>query len=122
MARHLVLFALFMTSIAMACTTFLIPRAPEAVMGKSYDWHHSHGLLMVNKARVEKVGLPLKPTDKPPKPWISQYGSLTFNQVAREFPNSGINQEGLAVEIMVGGYKDPEQGDRPTLNELQWIQ
>src|SRR5262245_37286626 len=100
--RSLVLsLGCFAASIAAACTTFLIPRAPEAIMGKSYDWHHSHGLLIVNKANVEKTGLGLKfLTDKPPT-WKSKYGSLTFNQVAREFPNSGINEEGLAVEIMV---------------------
>jgi penicillin V acylase-like amidase (Ntn superfamily) len=32
-----------------ACTTFMLERGGERVVGKSYDWYMGQGLLIVNK-------------------------------------------------------------------------
>jgi len=104
-----------------ACTTVLIPNSAEKFVAKSFDWGKGHGMLMVNKSHVSKKGVALRPGDKPPT-WTSEFGSVTFNQIGREFPLSGINENGLAIEIMVGGNEDPPRDNRATLNELQWIQ
>jgi len=107
---------------AEACTTFMLERGGERVVGKSYDWHMGQGLVIVNKRGVAKQSLPAKPGDKPAR-WLSRHASVTFNQYGREFPAGGMNDAGLVVEIMWLDSSDYEKADsRPTLNELQWIQ
>src|SRR5215468_3296311 len=67
---------------AAACTTFLLERGGQRVMGKSYDWHMGQGLVIVNKRGVAKQSLPAKPGDRPAR-WISRHASVTFNQYGR---------------------------------------
>ena len=107
---------------AAACTTFLLERGAERVVGKSYDWHMGQGLVMVNKRGVAKQSLPGKPGDRPTR-WVSRHASVTFNQYGRELPNGGMNDAGLVVEVMWLDDSVYEKADqRPSLNELQWIQ
>lgn len=106
-----------------ACTSFSIGASPEKVFGKSYDWNMSHGFVVINKRNMSKTAFALMPGDKPVS-WTSKFGSLTFNQYGREFPNGGINEAGLVLEVMILGetkYPDASSG-LPTVNELQWIQ
>lgn len=115
-----VTLALVPSRSADACTTFLLPSS--RTLAKSYDWHLDHGLLVVNKRGVTKSGFVLRPTDRPPT-WTSRYGSVTLNQYGREFPNSGMNEAGLAVEVMVLDESDfPPASATPSLNETQWVQ
>ena len=105
-----------------ACTTFMLERGGERVIGKSYDWHMGQGLVMINKRGVAKQSLPAKPGDVPAR-WQSRHASVSFNQYGREFPTGGMNDAGLVVEIMWLDSSGYEKADgRPTLNELQWIQ
>ena len=48
---------------ASACTTFMLERGGDRVVGKSYDWHMGQGLVLVNKRGVAKQSLPAKPDD-----------------------------------------------------------
>jgi choloylglycine hydrolase len=105
-----------------ACTTFMLDRGGDRVVGKSYDWYMGQGLVIVNKRGVAKYSLPVKPGDRVAR-WTSRHASVTFNQYGREFPTGGMNDAGLVVEVMwldSSEYAHPD--DRPTLNELQWIQ
>jgi len=105
-----------------ACTTFMLERGGERVVGKSYDWHMGQGLVMINKRGVAKQSLPGNAGDRPTR-WVSRHASVTFNQYGRELPNGGMNDAGLVVEVMWlddSVYEKPDQ--RPSLNELQWIQ
>jgi choloylglycine hydrolase len=105
-----------------ACTTFMLERGGERVVGKSYDWHMGQGLVMINKRGVTKQSLPGNAGDRPTR-WLSRHASVTFNQYGRELPNGGMNDAGLVVEVMWlddSVYEKPDQ--RPSLNELQWIQ
>ena len=77
-----------------ACTTFC-SREP-LLFGKNYDWSLGEGLLIVNKREVQKEAL----TEDRPARWTSRFGSVTFNQYGREFPNGGMNERGLVVELM----------------------
>ena len=118
----LLLQILNLCSTAIACTSFLVPDDKRPVMGKSYDWDLGHGMVVVNQRGMKKIGLAVKATDRPPT-WTAQYGSVTFNQYGREFPVGGINEAGLAVEVLwhfSAVYPEPDA--RPSLNELQWIQ
>jgi choloylglycine hydrolase len=55
--------------------------------------------------------------------WISQYGSITFNQYGKEFPTGGMNEKGLVVELMwLDETKYPAGDSRPAVGVLQWIQ
>jgi choloylglycine hydrolase len=107
---------------ANACTTFMLARGVERVVGKSYDWYMGQGLVIVNKRGVAKRALLAKPGDHAAE-WVSRHASVTFNQYGREFPAGGMNDAGLVVEVMWMDSSTYEKADgRPTLNELQWIQ
>ncbi|MCX6109629.1 MAG: linear amide C-N hydrolase, partial [Proteobacteria bacterium] len=107
---------------AQACTILSAPKFSQHWVGKSYDWDQEQGLLVVNKRHMQKTALLLDQTSRP-LTWTSQFGSVTFNQFGREFPNGGMNEAGLVVEIAWlddAAYNKPD--DRAALNELQWIQ
>jgi len=106
-----------------ACTTFSLNQTSEKIMGKSYDWHIADGMVVVNKRNVKKTAFAPLPAVTTAT-WISKYGSVTFNQYGREFPNGGINEKGLAVEVMVlNETKYPSAFTfLPKVNELQWVQ
>jgi penicillin V acylase-like amidase (Ntn superfamily) len=121
------LWAVLLLSLAQAtdgraCTAFLIETGKAKVMGKSYDYDFGNGMVVFNKAGVSKQNLPYDAKEKPAA-WTSAYASLTFNQYGREMPNGGINEKGLAVEILWLEKSVYEPADnRPVLNELQWVQ
>jgi choloylglycine hydrolase len=106
---------------AWSCSVFYSEsNSNEKYVAKNYDWHFPHGFLIVNKTNVEKVALIL---DQVPAKWTSKYGSVTFNQYGSDFPQGGINSEGLVVEVLwLDSAVYPDRDERPTLNELQWIQ
>ncbi|MEZ4873433.1 MAG: linear amide C-N hydrolase [Bdellovibrionales bacterium] len=104
------------------CSAFYGENGSESVMGKSYDWHFSHGYMIVNKRGVEKKSFTIYPKDKQLR-WQSQYGSVTFNQYGHEFPLGGLNESGLAIEVLwLSSSQYPDGGALPSVNELQWIQ
>jgi len=104
-----------------ACTTFCLRRGSAAVFGKNYDWSVGDGMVMVNKRGVAKTAA-LPPQEKPAQ-WVSRYGSVTFNQYGREFPNGGMNEAGLVVELMwLDQTRYPGPDGRPALGCLEWIQ
>jgi choloylglycine hydrolase len=107
---------------ALACSAFLRDGPGGPVMGKSYDWDDERGLVLVNKRDVTKRALVLAPGQTPAR-WRSRLASLTFNQFGRELPNGGINEAGLAVEVLVlpaTAYEKPD--GRPVVTELGLVQ
>lgn len=76
--------------------------------------------MITNKRSVLKTAAV---TGTTPATWTSRYGSITFNQVGREFPYGGINEAGLVVEMLgLPGTEYPQLDGRPAVSELQWIQ
>ncbi len=76
---------------------------------------------MVNKRGVSKTAV--VPGEQNPASWVSKYGSITFNQIGREYPFGGMNEAGLVVEQMwLDATEYPEPDSRPVVGELQWIQ
>ena len=107
---------------ARPCTAFGLGQGEQVVMGKSYDWELGNGLVVVNKQGQAKQSLPPKPGEAVAR-WISRYGSVTFNQYGREMPNGGMNEAGLAIEVLwLNQSVFPPPDDRPVLNELQVVQ
>ena len=107
---------------ASACTTFGFDANGTRFMGKSYDWSEDHGMVVINKRNIEKEALMVASSSEP-LVWTSQFASITFNQHGRDFPVGGINEAGLAVEIMLGTMEQaPSSDPRKAVNEVQWIQ
>ncbi len=117
------LFTLFAFGLAagpgFACTTFCLRDSGRVVFGKNYDWNIGEGLLIVNPrglARVADGG------DRPAR-WTARYGSVTFNQYGRDFPSGGMNEAGLAIEVMwLDDTRHPGVDHRHSIDVLQWVQ
>ncbi|HEV2845554.1 MAG TPA: linear amide C-N hydrolase [Thermoanaerobaculia bacterium] len=104
-----------------ACTTFCLKKGERAVFGKNYDWMVPDGLVIVNKRGVSKAAS-ITPPEKPAK-WTSKFGSVTFNQYGREQPSGGMNERGLAIELMwLDETRYPDPDGRPVMGCLDWIQ
>ena len=113
---------LAIVSPAFPCTIFLMEHEGGHYFGKSYDWHTSCGLVIVNKRGIDKRALVLGGDDTPAE-WTSVHASVTFNQYGCEFPNGGVNDAGLGVEVAwLDRTEYPAKDARPMVNELQWIQ
>jgi penicillin V acylase-like amidase (Ntn superfamily) len=103
------------------CSTFVLQQNDALLFGKNWDFYTSKGMVIINKRGISKTALILPP-EKPAK-WVSKHGSITFNQIGREFPYGGMNEEGLVVEIMwLDETKYPESSELPAVSEVQWIQ
>ncbi|MFA6237929.1 MAG: linear amide C-N hydrolase [Bacteriovorax sp.] len=112
----------FSIQTASTCTIFSLYPNNEHWIGRTFDWDYGQGLIFTNKRNVLKNGLRLLPTDISAS-WVSQYGSVTFNQFGREFPTGGMNEKGLVVEALeLKSAVFPPADGRPSLNELQFIQ
>lgn len=109
------------TSESHACTTFCIKDSNHLVFGKNYDFYTGVGMLIVNKRNLSKTAYEIPP--EKPVDWVSKYGSVTFNQMGKDFPMGGMNEKGLVIEIMwLDDTRYPEVDNRHGLTELQWIQ
>ncbi len=107
---------------ATACTGFRTGVEGRFIMGKSYDWDIGWALVVFNPIGLEKIALTLGGQDTPAT-WTSQHASITFDQYGCEMPNGGLNDAGLAIELMILGQTQyPPSDDRPAVNELQFIQ
>lgn len=109
------------TNESSGCTCFSLERDAGVLVGRNYDWDFSDGLVLVNKRNVKKpYGVFSRGSDAG---WSSKYGSVTFNQYGRDFPQGGINEMGLVIEILwLNGTVFPPDDDRIDLGSTQWIQ
>lgn len=124
-------FGVFVTTIAAlisidtasACTTFNLTSGDVNIFGRNYDWSVGDGTVIVNKRGLTKTAMKAKDEPGQPAKWKSKYGGITFNQYGREFPQGGINEVGLIVEIMAvpdGQYPVPDS--RPYVGKAQFRQ
>ncbi|HSL18623.1 MAG TPA: linear amide C-N hydrolase [Methylomirabilota bacterium] len=129
MRSHLVRLAAAVSCLAVllagaptdACTAFLLKNPDGPVMAKNFDWDVAAGLLVVNQRGLAKTAL--VGDGETPARWTSRYGSVTFNQYGREFPIGGMNEAGLAVEVLwLEATVYPPAGERRSIDPLQWVQ
>ncbi len=117
----LLLLTIFSTQLSFACTTFFINKNGQMVFGRNYDWVTGNGMICTNQKGLSKTSDRTK--DGETISWVSQYGSITFNQYGKEFPTGGMNEKGLVVELMwLDGTKYPAADKRPAVGVLQWVQ
>src|SRR5262245_27694531 len=111
----------FALSISFGCTTFFINKNGHMIFGRNYDWVTGEVIVCTNLRGLQKTSLNMG--DGNTLHWVSNYGSISFNQYGKEFPTGGMNEKGLVVELMwLSGTKFPDRDDRPSVNVLQWIQ
>ena len=104
-----------------ACTTFFIHKNGQMIFGRNYDWVTDAGMVCTNLKGLSKTSLQTENGET--IGWVSQYGSITFNQYGKEFPTGGMNEKGLVVELMwLDETKYPSADNRPAIGVLQWIQ
>lgn len=104
-----------------ACSAFVLNKGNRILFGRNFDFFTGVGFVTVNPRNTAKTAL-VFPGNKPAQ-WVSKYGSVTFNQIGRDFPMGGMNEEGLVVECLwLFQAQYPGTDDRAALTELQWIQ
>lgn len=104
-----------------SCTTFFLHKHGQLAFGRNYDWVSETGMLCSNLRGLSKKSI--KMPEGSSANWVSKYGSITFNQYGKEFPNGGMNEMGLVVEMMwLDGSQYPKPDKRPSMFVLQWIQ
>ncbi len=119
LTKSVFIYVIFIARIGLACSAFSISHGNQSVMGKNYDWDLDIGLVIVNKPNMVKTAM----GSNNPAHWKSKYGSVTFNQYGCEFPMGGMNEAGLAIEVMwLSGAEYPPKDLRPEIDNLQWIQ
>lgn len=91
-------------------------------VAKSFDFASGKGYVFINKRNIQKKSLTF--SFGLGKKWTSEFGSVTFNQVGRDFPFGGLNEKGLSMEILwLDDTKYPEKVQRKNqVNESQLIQ
>jgi len=118
-------FVCSMPQAGQTCTTFCLDQGDQLVVGKNFDHQSGEGLVIVNKRGVSKTAMANREENGVSQPvsWTSQYGSVTFTHLAREFPFGGVNEAGLVVEIMLlTDTEYPPPDSRPYIDSLQWVQ
>lgn len=117
-----VIIAVLFINATFACTTFLIKdKNGNPVFGRNFDFPVGMGHIEINYRGMNKTAF-IRPPEKPLS-WVSEYGSISFNQIGREFPYGGMNEAGLVIEQMwLQEARYPETDNRYGLSELNWIQ
>jgi len=112
------------------CTTFKLQNSRQLTLSQNYDFYYGHGLIIQNNRGVHKVALcddltkdNLYDESLSTPRWVSKYGSISFNQFAREVPTCGMNEAGLSIASM---WHDTQRVSKEhtgkSITELQWIQ
>jgi penicillin V acylase-like amidase (Ntn superfamily) len=118
----LVLVNVLFYSSAYPCSSFQLKTLDASFVGKNYDWTFGDGFIIYNPSHLHKSSLTFSNTQKKIQ-WMSEHSSITFNQYGLDFPNGGMNDAGLTVEVLwLDSSTYPQPDDKAVLNELQWIQ
>ncbi|MCF6240837.1 MAG: linear amide C-N hydrolase [Bacteroidales bacterium] len=117
----LVVLTLIVNSV-LACTCFsFMDKNGNIVFGRNFDFPVGEGHIEINKRNMRKIAFINSSEEK--IVWISKFGSISFNQIGREFPYGGMNEAGLVIEQMwLEETQYPADDKRYPLTALQWIQ
>ena len=119
----LLLLVILSAPAAHPCTTFFLENNGRPVFGRNYDWYLEDALVVANQRGVEKTAAFLDDPQGAPAHWTSKFGSITFDQVGREFPCGGMNEAGLVVEVMIVLFPwQTRPNGKPVISNMQWIQ
>lgn len=109
------------TSPAGSCSAIVLKNEQSVYLAKNFDWTYSNGYVIKNLRNISKRTF--SGFTNNPVAWTSRYGSISFNQNGKEMPYGGINEKGLAVEMLWLDYTEYRMDPNlPVMNELEWIQ
>lgn len=113
------LITLFHFNHTYACSAFFSDGKTK-YFAKNFDWHSGQGYIIKNTSGQSKFAYGLKGSNQ--AYWTSKYGSITFNQIGKEFPYGGLNEKGLVVEQLWMSESVYQDNKNQTISELEWIQ
>lgn len=103
------------------CSAFCLKTENHLFLGKNLDWRIGHGFLIINRRNEKKTAFLI--SNDTPLNWVSVYGSITFNQLGKDFPLGGMNETGLVIEeLSYNPSRYPPAAQLPAVTEFQWIQ
>lgn len=113
-----------------ACSTFKLQKGDDLIYGHNLNEGDIGvpGLIFINKRGIFKLGrtwseLTTKERLNPSSHcWISRYGSVTFNNFGRDFPDGGMNEVGLYIWEMSSDIEYPKNDTLPKLNQMNSMQ
>jgi len=113
-----------------ACSSFKLQKVDSLVYGHNLNEGDIGvpGLVFINKRDIFKTGRTWSEIATPNRVnpssfcWISRYGSVTFNNFGKDFPDGGMNEEGLFIWEMNDNTEYPKNESLPKLNQMNWMQ
>ena len=119
MKKIVLLISIFIYQISIACSAFYF-NGENKILAKNFDWGFGQGYLIKNIRGQQKYAYGFRGNNV--AGWTSKFGSITFNQVGKEFPYGGINEKGLVIEQLWLGNTEYQENNNKTISELEWIQ
>lgn len=113
-----------------SCSTFKLQKGKVLLYGHNLNQADMDvpGMVFINKRGIFKHGrsfseLLFKDQRNASNfTWISRFGSVTFNAFGRDFPDGGMNEEGLYIWEMNETAEFPKNENLPKLMHMNWIQ
>jgi len=102
-----------------ACSSFFF-NYDNKLLAKNFDWYSGKGLIIKNIRHQQKYAYGFHGENV--AKWTSKYGSITFNQIGKEFPYGGINEKGLVIEQLWFEKSEYQNNHNNEISELEWIQ
>lgn len=113
----LVLFII--SSEVFACSAYFC-NYQQKLLAKNFDWYSGEGYIIKNLQGQTKYAYGFHGENF--ANWNSKYGSITFNQIGKEFPYGGINEAGLVIEQLWLTGSEYQDNQTEYISELEWIQ
>lgn len=122
MRPFLYVFVFLFSVKCFACSAFMCKAKNGVYFAKNFDWQYSHGYIIKNSRGTLKHAYNFKDAEVPS--WTSKFGSITFNQIGKEFPYGGMNEAGLVVEQLWNqdNCEYSKFKNSKVISELEWIQ
>ena len=117
--KYIVTLILLIPLKIFACSAFFNDGKTK-YFAKNFDWGSGQGYIIKNISGQTKFAYGLRGSNQ--AYWTSKYGSVTFNQIGKEFPYGGLNEKGLVVEQLWMSESIYQDNKNQTISELEWIQ
>ncbi|WP_126974416.1 DUF2141 domain-containing protein [Gynurincola endophyticus] len=117
--KYLIILIVLFPLKTFACSAFFCD-GKTRYLAKNFDWSTGQGYIIKNIAGQKKFAYGLRGSNQ--ANWTSEFGSITFNQIGKEFPYGGINEKGLVVEQLWMSESIYQDNKNQTISELEWIQ
>ena len=119
MKKIILLLLILIYQYSNACSAFFF-NSENKILAKNFDWSSGQGYLIKNIRGQQKFAYGFRGGNV--AKWISKFGSITFNQIGKEFPYGGMNEKGLVIEQLWLSNSEYQENKNDIISELEWIQ